>query len=934
MVGMTVWPFVGRSDALTAVSRIVADPRARGVVLAGPAGVGKSRLANECLSLTEGSCGLWVARVACHQASADLPFGALAHLLPAIDHREETMRRNGYGLLQRFAAALTQLAGDRRLVLLIDDAHLLDEASARLIYQLASTRSAFVLATVRAGAIAPDAVVSLWKDGLVQRYELGGLPIAATEQLVRAVLDGVVDPDTTLTLAAHSRGDVLFLRELVLGSIEDQTLRYELGMWRLVRPLRPSSRLVELVKARLGELAPEERELMELVAVGEPLGLPELQALGDVGVAERLERIGLLCSRVNNGRPRVWLGHPVYGDVLRAGLPGLGLVSMSRALAESVEARGTDSDEDVLRIGRWRLTGGGGSPELMLAAASAARRRYDFTQAERLVRAAQQLGGGFEADLLAAKLAGIQGHSDNAERALAGLAAVAGDDAQRAEVTIARMDNFLYASRGSDSLTVAADADTTIHDPRWRDEITARRSAVLVATDGPLATLKAVKPLLARGTSDNALVWACLTGARSLARMGRCNEALQLTERGHAAQIALSEPMEWYPWFHLFNTCDVLLSLGRLHDAEALARAEYRSGLAEHSHESQGCFALQLAKACLARGRVRDAAGHAREAVSVLRRIGRATQLHEALHVLVMARAHIDEVDRAEIVLAKVDEFALHETSYDAPDALVARAWTAAAQAHLPEARELAAQAAQLALTSGDLVIAAVALHTQARFGAARAVTAELDRLERRIDPGMINPLAAHARHLANDDPKGLGDVAAAFADLGADLLAADAAADAGVAWTRVGHARNAAAATRHAIDLADNCQGASTPSLRSIKARADLTSAEHETAVLAAAGRSNKAIADELGLSVRSIENRLQRVYEKLGICSRAALPAALNLVPTARAARRPRGLGTSTFAIAPRSGYGWPANPARMTNDVPLLPDSTDSELSQHVY
>jgi hypothetical protein len=75
----------------------------------------------------------------------------------------------------------------------------------------------------------------------------------------------------------------------------------------------------------------------------------------------------------------------------------------------------------------------------------------------------------------------------------------------------------------------------------------------------------------------------------------------------------------------------------------------------------------------------------------------------------------------------------------------------------------------------------------------------------------------------------------------GANLLAADAAADAGVVWTRLGHTRNAAAASCQAIDLADQCQGATIPSLRSIKARADLTAAEHETAVLAAAGYSNK---------------------------------------------------------------------------------------------
>jgi DNA-binding CsgD family transcriptional regulator len=879
-IAVVEWPFVGRDDELAALARTIADPSARGVVLAGPAGVGKTRLATECAARGLRDHDWFVAHAAGHQSSAELPFGALAHLLRNVDHGEETMRQGLYGLLQQFVAALTAAAGARRLVLLVDDAHLLDPASATLVHQLALTNSAFVLATVRAGETAPDAVRALWKDGLLERQEVIALPTSATEKVVCAALNGVVDPETTLTLATHCRGNVLFLRELVLGAVADQTLMYELGMWRLIRPLQPSSRLVELVEARLADLRSEERGLLELVSLGEPLSQRDLDALGDVQVAERMELAGLLRVQVENDRLQVRLGHPVYGDVLRAGLPKLRVAAMSRALAESVEAGGISSDEEILRVGSWRLIGGGGNPRLLLAAATAARWHYDFALAQRLVQAAQDLGGGFDADLLAAKLAGIQGHCDRAEEALAALAAAAASDEQRAEVAIARMDNFLYANRHAEGLDVAINAESTIEDMSWRDEITARRSAVLVATDGPLATLKAVTPLLAGSSSSNAFVWACLTGARSLARMGRCDEALRLTERGYAAQLALTTPIEWYPWFHKFNRCDALLNAGRLREAEALAAAEYQAGLAEHSPEAQGCFALQLAKVCLARGRPRDAATQAREAVGVLRRIGRPMFLHEALHILAMARAHIDELAGAATVLAKVAEFDLPSPVYDAADALVARAWMIAAQGHLLQARELACEAAQLALKSGDLVMAAAALHAQARFGAPGDVTAELDRLEKRIDPGIVDVFAAHARHLAADDPVGLEEVAAAFTNLGADLHAAEAWADAAVAWTRSGSTRNAAAATRAAVDGAELCQGASTPSLRSINSRARLTPAEHETAALAAAGQSNKDIADELVLSVRSVENRLQRVYEKLGIKSRAALPGALNFV------------------------------------------------------
>ncbi|OWY60812.1 hypothetical protein B7486_67160 [cyanobacterium TDX16] len=55
------------------------------------------------------------------------------------------------------------------------------------------------------------------------------------------------------------------------------------------------------------------------------------------------------------------------------------------------------------------------------------------------------------------------------------------------------------------------------------------------------------------------------------------------------------------------------------------------------------------------------------------------------------------------------------------------------------------------------------------------------------------------------------------------------------------------------------------------------LTRREQEVAGLAAEGQSNQEIADRLGLSVRTVENHLQRAYEKLGIPGRDELAAAL---------------------------------------------------------
>lgn len=52
---------------------------------------------------------------------------------------------------------------------------------------------------------------------------------------------------------------------------------------------------------------------------------------------------------------------------------------------------------------------------------------------------------------------------------------------------------------------------------------------------------------------------------------------------------------------------------------------------------------------------------------------------------------------------------------------------------------------------------------------------------------------------------------------------------------------------------------------------------AEQETALLAATGYSSKEIAQQLNLSARTIDNRLRRIYEKLGISSRSTISDAL---------------------------------------------------------
>jgi DNA-binding NarL/FixJ family response regulator len=141
------------------------------------------------------------------------------------------------------------------------------------------------------------------------------------------------------------------------------------------------------------------------------------------------------------------------------------------------------------------------------------------------------------------------------------------------------------------------------------------------------------------------------------------------------------------------------------------------------------------------------------------------------------------------------------------------------------------------------------------------------------IDGDLAPARVVHSEALATGDVAALEAVSVRFEDMGADLLAAEAAADAAVAHRRGGTRRDAAAAARRASELAERAEHPVTPALQAVETRAVLTAAERETAVLAAGGRANKEIAEQLHLSPRTVENRLQRVYDKLGVAGRTEL-------------------------------------------------------------
>jgi DNA-binding CsgD family transcriptional regulator len=848
---------------------LLTAPGPRGVVLAGPPGVGKTRLGHECVVVAE-QLGMATAQVVGTRSAARIPFGAVAPLLHAASPERGTVD-DRVDLLRRSVAALAERSDGRDLLLFVDDAHLLDDASATLVHQVAATGTATVLATVRTGDPAPDPVVALWKDGLAERVEVGGLGPESMAELLAAGLGGPVDPATAVQFTELCQGNALFLRELVMGALDDGSLQDDGGIWRLVGQLSPSARLVEIVEARLGRLDEDERALMELVSYGEPLGQAELATLSDPEVAEALERRGLLASHLDGRRLQVHLAHPIYGDVIRSRTPALRARTIAESLAGAVERTRPERHEDVLRVATWRLLAGGGDPDVLLQGATIARWRYDFALAESLARAAVDAGAGFDAALLAAHLASLQGRRDEAEDELATLVTQAGDDNQRGQIAVARFDNIVtWTAR--DDLQLLDEAASTITDPDWLDQLEARRLGVVLNSHGPRAAADAAQSLIAHAHGE-ALVFAAFVGALSLGRLGRLDAAIEMSRRGHAARQALDSPLAWYPWWHTVTLCLALLYAGRFDEAERLITAHHSQALAEGSSEAQAVFAVLDASSVSERGRVRTAARRAREALVVNQELGRLVLVRQDHIVGARALALGGQADEASDELDALDDLDLPPLLRDEVDLLQVRAWTAAAAGDLPGAVAHLERAADLGEEIGDRVGEAAALHGLARLGRAAEVRDRLSEVAAHIDGALAPARAAHVGALARGDAEALERASDDFEAMGADLLAAEASADAAVARRQAGEQREAAAAERRAGILAERCEDPATPALQAIEARARLTPAERDTAILAAGGRSNKEIAELLILSSRTVENRLQRVYEKLGISGRTEL-------------------------------------------------------------
>ncbi|MEO1059784.1 MAG: winged helix-turn-helix domain-containing protein [Actinomycetota bacterium] len=567
------WPFTGRREELAAVLKAAEAERVGGVVIEGPAGVGATRLAEECLArLARSGAPVW--RVRGLPGRSEIPTSAIADLLPAEGLGTEQLAEDlaRAELFRRAREVLDGRRDGRRALVLVDDAPLVDPLSAAVLGSLVTSGAIFVLVTGRPTGGADGDFDSLARSGVLHTVELGPLDDVDVDVLLYRALQGPIDDETVVALARASRGRPADLRDIVEASRRAGALARIEGVWQLAgRPV--SSCSVDWPPDGLGD---EARSAAVRMALLGPTRLSVLSGLVDESALHELDDAGLVAVGGGGADPDVGLAEPVLEEAV---LDATGALRQRAVRGELTSALLADPPTPwaVARIVAWGPEHAGRiEHRTLLDHALMALVAGDFGDAELLAEAVD-LDEEPGAAVVLAELSLRRNHWQRAERLLAGLDVDRLDPllaslALRRRSTIA----FTYRARHAEALD-ALEEGARRSDPVGH-ALAARRLGLL-ATSGRYVEVEAeARSLLGADGVSRVEILGSL--AVALLGMGRIAEAEVLIDEA----MALARTVVPAPWRAesldalLTTKVGTMLQRGALADAASLVCTHLPTG--------------------------------------------------------------------------------------------------------------------------------------------------------------------------------------------------------------------------------------------------------------------------------------------------------------------------------------------------------------------
>ncbi|MCV7286755.1 AAA family ATPase [Mycolicibacterium wolinskyi] len=870
---MSGWPFVARGVELSEASLALRDG-SRGVVLAGPAGVGKTALARALADELEAD-GCPTRFVLGTETGQAVPFGAFHHALKLSDAHEPTVM---------LAAAHQALSSEPNLVIVVDDAHHLDPLSALLVQQLAVHGSTKLIVTIRSGETPSDAVTALWKEQLLLRLDIEPFTRTQTAQLVSAVLDGEVDDRAVAELHRFSSGSPLYLRGVLMAAISDGVLVRDHNRWRLRGELRPSADLHELVATRLDALADDEREVVEVVSTAEVVDWDVLLGICGADALARAERRGAVQVTTDAAHTLVQPGHPIIGEVTRRRCPvaraRLINTILAQHLSEHLCTTGKGPAADVrARIQLARIMTRADVPPDTCAitdAAASAVTMSNLVLGEELARFSLEHGGGVHAAIVLADAISWQGRGQEAEDLLARYEPDHDDEFTVARWGCLRAANLFFGcGRLEPARSVLAAVRERVQSDQMLSLVVSMEVAFAFFSGDMPAAIALGAQALETDMLPPATLWAALATAGAFALSGRFGEVAAAVAAGERA----AEQCESGPQRYSLALADVLAGTGSGQLSSAQHVCDRYAGAAAAALQADSIVTALTGKVELTRGRLPQACEVLQASVWTMSDGLPPGWLMLVAAWLAQGEAARGNVDAAAAALARAEAAYGPQVDVFVPELELARSWLAAATGETTVAQQHALRAAQIAGSGGMRAVELTALHTALRFGD-RSHHARIQQLAEQLDCPLADTIAAHSRGLSEHDGVLLTQAAEEFEHLGALILAGDAAAHAAREHGRAGRRGSELEAATRAHWLASQC-GAVTPALRCAADPLPLTDREWEIANLVGVGLSNRQIADRLCLSVRTVDGHLYRMFAKLGVEDRDQLSRLVRFRP-----------------------------------------------------
>lgn len=846
-------PLVSRLHEIDLVAAELARSGSGGVALRGPAGVGKSRLAQECADQARAE-GCSLVSVRATESARNVPFGAMAALLPALGSEANPLAAASEPIL-------AQRRPGSRLIVAVDDAHWLDDTSAALVHHLVARHDVFALLTLRSGLRTSDAVRALWRDPTIRQVHVGPMADDDIVRLAEGLIGGRLDANLAVEVAALAAGNPLAAVELIHGGREEELLAEHDGVWTAAGDLARSAAVTDLVARRLERLGDDDRGLLELIAFGEPLTLDAFGA-DDADRLAALEERALVSVRATAAHPEIWLAHPLYGEGIRGNVSELRRRAVLRELVDRLAD--LDHEVDRLRVALWSLESGRTLPaDHLSAAAISAMRTHRFD--------------------LAAQLIGAVPPADRtAEQAYALLVAtwwVGDGDANRA----ARAAAWEHVRRDGDDELAARVADFERIAWRVLGEASPEEppaSAEPMVSVAPAEIAESILAVHRRTPHAERRQHSAL--GLALGHAGRPLDALEHLDRALREQIAAwdTDPMLVAPSHPIATVVAAVSAHLIAGDIEGARRC---SQLTTEFDLGADIVVLD-AYTAYARGLVARRAGELRRAHQQLAhaalRFDRSLHRHGPFAVIAHSFAALTAAQRRDVVAARRHLRAPERAAGSSLGGMagVAAGWLAAAERDIGAAAEHFRAALERNVEQGHVYFAIEATTGLARIGRAELAADHLgafDDVQGRLLTGLRDAVAA----TLDGDPERLGALSTDFERMGALVDAAELATEQVRCLVRLRRRREATAAAVRLRELLAHCEGLSTPGVVVPIEPVALTDREREVALLAADRVPAKEIAERLFISRRTVTNHLQRAYEKLGVSSRAELREALGL-------------------------------------------------------